>query len=145
MLRVISLGDIFVLRPPREEGGLSRILGSWATTWSPPPFGFPSGDLSWGGSTNRQVCGPAGGRSKKKLAPSPLSCRARSEMIRPLARPTNSSPHPTFLTDLSSSKGCPLPLPSTPHKSSPSLRAGVCECTDWNRERWSRDSAGTRS
>jgi hypothetical protein len=43
--------------------------------------------------------GPAGDRSKKRLAPSPLSCRASSEMIRPLA--TNSSPHPTFLTDLS--------------------------------------------
>lgn len=108
---VISLAGIFCLEVTKRKRWPKQDPGKLGHSLSPPPFGFSSRGLSWGRAINRQVCGVGRGRSKKKLAPSPLSCRASSEMIWSLvAQRTNSSPHSTSLTDLPSSKGCPLPL-----------------------------------
>lgn len=118
--------------PPREEGtraGLGELGHS-----CPHPLRLFFGRSQLG--RGHQQAGVWGRQGNIKAGTRPCPFVMQSQLGNDPA-----SPHPAFLTDLSSSEEHPPPTP--PNKSSRPPGQEGCECA-WD-QRWSRDRAGTRS
>lgn len=85
MLWVISLGDIFCPGATKRGRWPEHDPGKLGNSLLPTPFWFSFLRSQLG--REHQPAGVRGSRGqiKEETAPSPLSCRASAEMIRPLA------------------------------------------------------------